>query len=232
MTDKYEKDGYRYTTAVRPGGGKITVIESSDKLIEIERTSPGGSIIYVAVDGANSLVYSNNRSVTATGFIEKIAPLIEGALSQGEWAALDQYVVELGKTIPKEKAAPGPEDVIARALAHKKGETQKAYDARVAATIQKSEKMFPQIQEIARVLRADPHLEPGVADTVEDYLGFGLADGKISRSAELGAIRDALAQAGGTLEIRAEGVEIEVAGRCFTLTPPPPAPKGEVVRKR
>lgn len=232
MTDKYEKDGYRYTTAVRPGGGKITVIESSDKLIEIERISASGNITYVAVDGANSLVYSNNKAVMTTGFIEKIAPLITGALSQGEWAALDRYVEGLGRTIPKEKAAPGPEDVIARALAHKKGETQKAYDARMAATIQKSEKMFPQIQEIAKVLHANPNIAAEVADAVEATLGFGLADGKISRSTELGAIRDALAQAGGTLEIRAEGVEIELAGRCFTLTPPPPAPKGEVVQKR
>jgi hypothetical protein len=123
-------------------------------------------------------------------------------------------------------------DSITRAMEKKKGETEKAYAARVEKTIRQTEALFPQIAQIARALHTNPNIATEVADAVEATLGFGLADGKISRSTELGAIRDALAQAGGTLEIRAEGVEIEVAGRCFTLTPPPPAPRGEVVKKR
>lgn len=233
VTTEEQKNGYRYTTARCADGSKIVVIQSQEKLIEIERTSSAGRIIYVAVDGVNSLVYSNNRSVMANGFVKDIVPLIEGALTCGEWEKLDDKMKELGNNLPQEKVPPTTMDSITRAMMKKKkGETEKAYAARVEKTIAETEALFPQITQIARALHSNPNIAPEVADAMEAALGIGLADGKINPKTERAAICDVLAQAGGSLEICAEGVEIEVAGRSFTLTPPPSSPKGEVVRKR
>lgn len=138
----------------------ITIIQSKG-MIEIECVDAKRNVIYLAIEGNNGLLLKNNEVVETSGFIATIQPKIKAALANvaGEgrdaaWAALDLAVSELAL------------DSIALAMKQKKGETDEACAARMAATIQKSEKRFPQIQEIVKVLRANPHLEAGVADRV------------------------------------------------------------------